>query len=324
MNPNAETREKVKALTDRLEAGVKEVFESEQYKAYLKAMSKFHRYSFGNVMLILMQCPEASLVAGFQTWKKQFGRTVKKGEHGIQIIAPMQRSRLVKQDRLDPDTQQPIIGPDGVPEKEPVFVNYPSFRVAYVFDVGQTEGKELPSYGVDELTGDVPYFDSMFSAIEHVSPVPVEYRPATDAKGGYNHLEQKIYVNEGMSQVQTIKTLIHETAHAKLHALPVENGKIVGKPDKDQHTREVEAESIAYVVCQHFGIDTSDYSFPYVTGWSRGKELSELKVSLECISKTAAEIIDGIEKHCPEVARGLMAQDQRNAFHHETHFPVGR
>lgn len=325
MNPSAETREKVKALTDRLEAGVKEVFENEQYKAYLKAMSKFHRYSFGNVMLILMQCPEASLVAGFQTWKKQFGRTVKKGEHGIQIIAPTQRSKLVKQDRLDPDTQQPIIGPDGVPEKEPVFVNYPSFRVAYVFDVGQTEGKELPSYyGVDELTGDVPYFDSMFSAIEHVSPVPVEYRPAIDAKGGYNHLEQKIYVNEGMSQVQTIKTLIHETAHAKLHALPVENGKIVGKPDKDKHTREVEAESIAYVVCQHFGIDTSDYSFPYVTGWSRGKELSELKASLDCISKTAAEIIDGIEKHCPEVARGLAAQDERNAFHRETHFPVGR
>ena len=276
------------------------------------------------MMLILMQCPDASLVAGFQTWKKQFGRTVKKGEHGIQIIAPMQRSRLVKQDRLDPDTKQPIIGPDGAPEKEPVFVNYPSFRVAYVFDVGQTEGKELPSYGVDELTGDVPYFDSMFSAIEHVSPVPVEYRPAIDAKGGYNHLEQKIYVNGGMSQVQTIKTLIHETAHAKLHALAVENGKIVGKPDKDQHTREVEAESIAYVVCQHFGIDTSDYSFPYVTGWSRGKELDELKVSLDCISKTAAEIIDGIEKHCPEVARGLMAQDQRNAFHRETHFSVGR
>lgn len=137
-------RSRSKPLTDRLEAGVKEVFESEQYKTYLKAMSKFHRYSFGNVMLILMQCPEASLVAGFQTWKKQFGRTVKKGEHSIQIIAPMQRSRLLKQDRLDPDTQQPIIGPDGVPEKEPFFVNYPSFRVAYVFDVGQTEGKNCP------------------------------------------------------------------------------------------------------------------------------------------------------------------------------------
>ena len=172
MKPSAETR--VKALTEQLEAGVKEVFESEQYKTYLKAMSKFHQYSFGNVLLILMQCPEASLVAGFQTWKRHFGRTVKKGEHGIQIIAPTQRSRLVKQDRLDPDTQRPVIGLDGVPEQEPVFVNYQSFRVTYVFDVSQTEGKALPSYGVDELTGDVPYFDSMFSAVEKLAPVPIE------------------------------------------------------------------------------------------------------------------------------------------------------
>lgn len=324
MKPSAETREKVKALTDQLEAGVKEVFESEQYKTYLKAMSKFHQYSFGNVLLILMQYPEASLVAGFQTWKKQFGRPVKKGEHGIQIIAPTQRSRLVKQDRFDPDTQQPIIGPDGVPEQEPVFVNYQSFRVTYVFDVSQTEGKELPSYGVDELTGDVPYFDDMISAIEKLAPVPIEYRPAAAAKGGYNQLEKKIYVNEGMSQVQTLKTLIHETVHAKLHALPVKDGEIIGRPEKDKHTREVEAESIAYVVCQHFGIDTSEYSFPYVTGWSRGKELNELKASLDCISKTAAEMIDGIEKACPEIARGPMEPDKGNVFHRETYYTTGR
>lgn len=322
MKPSAKTR--VKALTEQLEAGVKEVFESEQYKTYLKAMSKFHQYSFGNVLLILMQCPEASLVAGFQTWKRHFGRTVKKGEHGIQIIAPTQRSRLVKQDRLDPDTQRPVIGLDGVPEQEPVFVNYQSFRVTYVFDVSQTEGKELPSYGVDELTGDVPYFDSMFSAVEKLAPVPIEYRPAAAAKGSYNCLERKIYVNEGMSQVQTLKTLIHETAHAKLHALPVKDGEIISKPEKDKHTREVEAESIAYVVCRHFGIDTSDYSFPYVTGWSRGKELNELKASLDCISKTAAEMIDVVEKACPEIARGLLEPDKENAFHRETHYTTGR
>lgn len=296
MKPSAETR--VKALTEQLEAGVKEVFESEQYKTYLKAMSKFHQYSFGNVLLILMQCPEASLVAGFQTWKRHFGRTVKKGEHGIQIIAPTQRSRLVKQDRLDPDTQRPVIGLDGVPEQEPVFVNYQSFRVTYVFDVSQTEGKELPSYGVDELTGDVPYFDSMFSAVEKLAPVPIEYRPAAAAKGSYNCLERKIYVNEGMSQVQTLKTLIHETAHALLHDSSVLDDEI---PKKGRHTKEVEAESIAYVVCQHFGIDTSDYSFPYVTGWSRGKELPELKASLECISRTAAGMIDSVEKSCAEL-----------------------
>lgn len=296
MKPSAETR--VKALTEQLEAGVKEVFESEQYKTYLKTMSKFHQYSFGNVLLILMQCPEASLVAGFQTWKRHFGRTVKKGEHGIQIIAPTQRSRLVKQDRLDPDTQRPVIGLDGVPEQEPVFVNYQSFRVTYVFDVSQTEGKGLPSYGVDELTGDVPYFDSMFSAVEKLAPVPIEYRPAAAAKGSYNCLERKIYVNEGMSQVQTLKTLIHETAHALLHDSSVLDDEI---PKKDRHTKEVEAESIAYVVCQHFGIDTSDYSFPYVTGWSRGKELPELKASLECISRTAAGMIDSVEKSCAEL-----------------------
>lgn len=303
MKPSADPREKVKALTDKLEAGVKEVFESEKYKAYLEAMSKFHRYSFGNVLLILMQCPEASHVAGYTTWKKLFGRTVKRGEHGIQIIAPTQRSRLVKQDRLDPDTHQPIIGPDGLPEKEPVFVSYQSFRVAYVYDVSQTEGRELPSLGIDELTGDVPNFDAMFSAIEKLSPVPVEYRPAAASMGCYNHLEQKIYINEGMSQVQTIETLIHETAHAKLHALPVKDGKIIGRAEKDKHTREIEAESVAYVVCQHLGIETSDYSFPYVTGWSSGKELDELKASLECISKTASEMIDEVEKACPEMTR---------------------
>lgn len=302
MKPSAETREKVKALTDQLEAGVTAVFESEKYKAYLKAMSKFHRYSFGNVLLILMQRPEASMVAGYTTWKKQFGRTVKKGEHGIQIIAPIQGSRLIKQDRLDPDTQRPVIGPDGLPEKEPIFVSYQSFRVAYVFDVSQTEGKELPSLGVGELSGEIEHFERIFAAVEALSPVPVEYRPAQKSKGCYNHLEQKISLNQGMSQVQTLKTLIHETAHALLHALPVKDGKITGKPEKDKHTREVEAESIAYVVCQHFGIDTSDYSFPYVTGWSSGKELDELKASLECISKTAAEMIDGIERTFPELA----------------------
>ena len=152
---------------------------------------------------------------------------------------------------------------------------------------------------MDELTGDVGSFDSIFHAVEVLSPVPIYFREAQASKGCYNHLEQCIYVNEGMSQVQTLKTLIHETAHAKLHALPVENGKIIGKPDKDGPTREVEAESIAYVVCQHFGIDTSDYSFAYVTGWSRDKELPELKASLDCISTTAAEIIDAIEDACP-------------------------
>ena len=312
MRSSAETAERVKALTEKLETGVKEVFESEKYKTYLKAMSRFHHYSFGNVMLILMQCPEASLVAGYTTWKKQFGRTVKKGEHGIQIIAPVKRSKLVSQDKLDPDTQQPVMGPDGKPEKEPVFVQYQGFQVAYVFDVSQTEGRELPSLGVDELTGDVPNFDAMYSAVEAISPVPVEFRPASAAKGCFNHLERKIYVNEGMSQVQTLKTLIHETAHALLHDSSVLDDEI---PKKDRHTKEVEAESIAYVVCQHFGIDTADYSFPYVTSWSSGKELDELKASLDCISKTASGLITAMESACPELAADKAEKPKEKCNH---------
>lgn len=296
MSPNAEPDDRLKALTDKLEAGVKEVFESESYKTYLKAMAKFHSYSFGNVMLILMQRPDASLVAGFNKWKKDFGRSVKKGERGIQIIAPVNRRKLVKQERLDPASGKPVLGPDGKPENEPVFVQYQSFRVTHVFDVSQTEGRELPTLGVDELSAEVTDFDRMFSVVEGLSPVPVEYRPAEASKGCYNRLEQKIYINEGMSQAQTIKTLIHETAHALLHSAP-------DAETKDRRTKEVEAESIAYVVCQHFWIDTSDYSFPYVSSWSSGKELKELKSSLDCISKTAAGMIDGIEKACPELDR---------------------
>lgn len=234
MSPNAEPDDRLKALTDKLEAGVKDVFESESYKTYLKAMAKFHSYSFGNVMLILMQRPDASLVAGFNKWKKDFGRSVKKGERGIQIIAPVNRRKLVKQDRLDPASGKPVLGPDGKPEKEPVFVQYQSFRVTHVFDVSQTEGRELPTLGVDELSAEVTDFDTLFSVVESLSPVPAEYRKPQASKGCYNRLEQKIYINEGMSQAQTIKTLIHETAHALLHSAP-------DAENKDRRTKEVEA-----------------------------------------------------------------------------------
>lgn len=285
--------ERVKELTDKLEAGVKEVFESEQYKNYLNAMSKFHSYSFGNVMLILMQCPNASLVAGFHKWKKDFGRTVKKGEHGIMILAPCPQKKFIDRE---------IEKPDGTKEIESVLVVRQRFKVAYVFDVSQTEGRELPSYGVDKLTGDVQNYDEFYKAIESVAPVPVELRPATDhSEGCYNHKEQKIYINEGLSQIQTISVMIHEASHAILHALPVENGEIVGKHEKDRRTREVEAESVAYVVCQHFGIETGDSSFAYVTSWRKNKELPELKASLECISKTAAKMIEDITEKCPSL-----------------------
>lgn len=295
--------ERVKELTDRLEAGVKEVFESEQYKNYLKAMSKFHNYSFSNVMLILLQCPNASLVAGFHKWKKDFGRTVKKGEHGIMILAPCPQKKFIDRE---------IEKPDGTKKIESVLVVRQRFKVAYVFDVSQTEGRELPSYGVDKLTGDVQNYDEFYKAIESIAPVPIMFRPATDhSEGCYNHKEQKIYINEGLSQVQTISVMIHEASHAILHALPVENGEITGKHEKDRRTREVEAESVAYVVCQHFGIETGDSSFAYVTSWSKNKELPELKASLECISKTAAKMIEYIEKNCPALNVGKEHKEQK-------------
>ena len=295
MKPSDDTRARVKALTEQLETGVKAVFESEKYKDYLKAMSKFHHYSFGNVMLILMQCPEASMVAGYTTWKKQFDRTVKKGEHGIMILAPAPYKRIVEIEKIDPLTKAPILDANGDPVRETDYIVQQNFKVVYVFDVSQTEGRELPCLGVGELSGEVEHFARIFAAVEALSPVPVEYRPAQKSKGCYSHWEQKIYLNRGMSQVQTLKTLIHETAHALLHARPE-------AADKDRHTKEVEAESIAYVVCQHFGIDTADYSFPYVTAWSSGKELDELKASLDCISKTASGLITAMESACPELA----------------------
>lgn len=288
--------ERVKELLNKLEDGVKDVFESEQYKNYLKAMSKFHNYSFGNVMLILMQCPNASLVAGFHKWKKEFGRTVKKGEKGIQILAPCPYKKFVDKEKQNPD---------GTKETETVFEIRQGFKVAYVFDVSQTEGRELPSYGVDKLTGNVEHYDKFFRAIESVAPVPIVFRPATDhSEGCYNHKEQKIYINEGLSQIQTISVMLHEVSHAILHALPVENGEITGKHEKERRTREIEAESVAYVVCQHFGIETGDSSFAYVTSWSKNKELPELKASLECISKTASKMIEDIVEKCPSLNVG--------------------
>lgn len=316
-----ETRQRVKALTDKLEAGVKDVFESGSYRAYLQAVSKFHRYSFGNVMLIVLQFPEASVVAGYRAWQKNFGRTVKKGEHGIQILAPQQVSQLVLRDKLDPRTGQPVIGKDGRPVQEWAYEKRTTFRPAYVFDISQTEGKPLPEVGVSELIGDVPHFDKLFAAVRQCAPVEIAFRPPGEAKGCFDHVDRMIYINEGMSEMQTIKTAIHETAHAILHDYGVEP-LTEQSYIKEKHTREVEAESVAYVVCQHFGLDTSDYSFSYVASWSQGKELAELKASLDCIGTTAAELIDSIETLCPELSRELKPTktSERNASHRETHF----
>ena len=300
--------EKLKEITDRLEQGIAELFDSERYKEYLKVMSKFHNYSFRNTVLIAMQKPDASLVAGFSAWKNNFERNVMKGQKGIKIIAPSPYKIKQEMQKIDPHTQKPIIGKDGKPVTEEKEVTIPAYKVVSVFDVSQTEGKELPDIAVDELTGDVDRYKDFFAALEKTSPVPIAFENIEGGSHGYYHLEDKrIAINEGMSELQTLKTAIHEIAHAKLHDIVLNAPKDEQQPHVDRRTREVEAESVAYTVCQHYGLDTSDYSFGYVAGWSSGRELSELKSSLETIRSAAAEIINSIDENLAELQK---AQDK--------------
>ena len=300
--------EKLKEITDRLEQGITELFDSERYKEYLRVMSKFHNYSFNNTLLIAMQKPDASLIAGFYAWKNNFGRNVMKGQKGIKILAPSPFKIKKEMEKIDPQTQKVIIGKDGKPVTEEKEITIPAFKVVSVFDVSQTEGKEIPDIAVNMLTGDVEHYKDVFAALEKTSPVPVAFEKIEGGAHGYYHLEDKrIALDEGMSELQTLKTLIHEIAHAKLHDIdlnaPLED--LENRPDR--RTREVQAESIAYTVCQHYGLDTSDYSFGYVAGWSAGRELAELKSSLETIRSTAAEIINSIDGHIAELQK---AQEQ--------------
>ena len=299
--------EKLKEITDRLEQGITELFESERYREYLRVMSKFHNYSINNTLLIAMQKPDASLVAGFSAWKNNFGRNVMKGQKGIKIIAPSPFKIRQEVEKIDPHTQKPIIGKDGKPVTEEKEIKIPAYKVVSVFDVSQTEGKELPDIAVDELTGDVDRYKDFFAALEKTSPVPIAFENIEGGSHGYYHLEDKrIAINEGMSELQTLKTAIHEIAHAKLHDIDL-NAPKDEQPRVDRRTREVEAESVAYTVCQHYGLDTSDYSFGYVAGWSSGRELSELKSSLETIRSAAAEIINSIDENLAELQK---AQDK--------------
>ena len=296
--------EKLKEITDRLEQGITELFESERYREYLRVMSKFHNYSFNNTLLIAMQKPDASLVAGFSAWKNNFGRNVMKGQKGIKIIAPSPYKVKQEMKKIDPHTQQPIIGKDGKPVTEEKEITIPAYKVVSVFDVSQTEGKELPDIAVDELTGDVERYRDFFAALEKTSPVPIGFEQIPGSPHGYYHLEDKrIAIQEGMSELQTLKTAIHEIAHAKLHDIDLNAPENEQQPRVDRRTREVEAESVAYTVCQHYGLDTSDYSFGYVAGWSSGRELSELKSSLETIRSAAAEIINSIDAAMAELQK---------------------
>ena len=266
----------IKDITEQLEQGVKDVFESERYKAYLDFMGKFYNYSVNNSILIWMQKPEASLVAGYQTWQKKFKRQVRKGEKGITILAPCPHK--FKKEVEDEN--------GNLVEKE---IQYTSFRATTVFDISQTDGDEVPTL-CNDLTGEVENYEELLNALKALAPVPVDFEEIkTGAKGYYSHTEHRIVINEGMSEQQTIKTLIHEIAHSFLHEK--ENGE---EKDADRNTKEVQAESVAYTVCKMLGIDTSEYSFEYVAGWSKGKEVKELNASMEVIRRTAKNIIEGL------------------------------
>ena len=296
--------EKIKEITDRLEQGIQDLFDSDRFKEYLRVMSKFHDYSFNNTLLIAMQKPDATLVAGYTSWKKDYGRQVVSHAKSIKVLAPSPYKVKREVDKIDPQTQKPVIGKDGKPIKEETEITVPAFKVVSVFDVSQTEGKELPTIGVDELTGDVEQYADFFKATEQASPVPVGFEKIeSGAKGYYSQTDKRIAINEGMSELQNLKTLIHEIAHAKLHDIDL-NAPAKEQADRpDRRTREVQAESIAYTVCQHYGLDTSDYSFAYVAEWSSGRELSELKASLKTIRDTAAELIADIDKNFAELTQ---------------------
>lgn len=292
---------KLDTIMKSLEEGVEKVFTSEQYQMYLQTMAKFHNYSFNNTLLIAMQRPDATLLAGYQTWQKKFHRHVKRGEKGIKIIAPVPVKEKRQVEKIDEETQEIVIGIDGQPETETVERILPRFRVTTVFDVSQTEGEPLPTLEVNELVGDVFIYEDFMKGLEEISPVPFQFQEiGSGAKGYYSNAEKLVAIQTGMSQAQTMKTAVHETAHAIFHDRDVmeENGIT-----KDRMTKEVEVESVAYVVCNHFGLDTSDYSFNYVAGWSSDKEMPELRSSMDTIRLTSSQLIADITEKLLELQK---------------------
>lgn len=283
--------DELQQITDKLEKGVVEVFQSDRYKQFLDTMAKFPRYSVNNSLLIMMQKPDAQLCQSFTGWK-QMGRYVKKGEKGISILAPAPYKIEREQTKLD-DKGRPVFDADGEPVKEKVEVTIRAFKVVKTFDLSQTDGKELPAIGPSELVGNIEGYPKLLQALQEISPVPVSFELIDGNAKGFYHLEdKKIVVQDGMSEVQTIKTLLHEMVHQKLH----DKDNVPEAKDISRNGKEVEAESVAYVVCQHYGINTSDYSFSYVAGWSEGKETPELKASLDKIRQTASEFIYQIDQ----------------------------
>ena len=351
-------RERLQEITAGIEQGIKELFESDKYRRYLSVMSRFHRYSVNNTMLIYMQRPDATLVAGYNKWKNQFSRHVKRGEHGITIIAPTPYKKKIEEQKLDPDTKAPMLDKDGKVIMEEKEIEIPLFRPVKVFDVSQTDGKPLPELA-SSLSGNVQNYEVFMEALRRSAPVPIEFEPMDANMDGYfSSDQQRIAIREGMSEVQTVSAAVHETAHSKLHdpkrAEPEPTWKVVMVSDggtkrdfsqgfateaeaeqfaadadwrfvdenqfewrleveedhsaevqaaKDRHTEEVQAESISYAVCQYYGIQTGENSFGYIASWSQGKELKELRASLEVINKTAGELISDIDRHYKEICK---------------------
>lgn len=303
------SRERIQEITAGIEQGIQELFESDRYRNYLTTMSRFHKYSLNNVMLIHSQKPNATLVAGFNKWKNTFGRHVKKGEKGIQILAPTPYKIKIDKEKLDPDTKLPMLDEEGKPITEEKEVTIPMYKVVSVFDVSQTAGKPLPQISFN-LTGDVAQYEVFMEALRRTSQVPITVEPMEPSMDGYFDPEkQAIFLREGMSQVQTVSAAVHEVAHSRLHNYEkmtelADDGETILTPgEKDRNTEEVEAESVSYAVCQHFGIETADNSFGYIAAWSHGKELKELRASLETINKTSSELISGIEQHYQEICK---------------------
>ena len=315
------SKDRMREIVDSIENGIKELFESDKYRKYLATMSRFHRYSVNNTMLIYMQRPDATHVAGFNKWRDQFGRNVLKGEKGIRIIAPTPYKKKVEEIKTDPETNAPVLDADGkaiIEEKE---IRIPMFKVVSVFDVSQTAGKPLPQLAAD-LSGNVQQYEVFMEALRRASPVPIEIKPvAHDTDGFFSIKAQSITIRAGMSEVQTVCAAVHEIAHAKLHDYEhmtelADDGETILVPgEKSRNTEEVEAESISYAVCQYYGIETGENSFGYIATWSKGKELKELRASLETINKTASELITDIDRHFAEICkeRGISVEKSEQA-----------
>lgn len=303
MAERSKTKDRIKEITGQLEQGIRDLFTSGKYLEYLRVMSRFHRYSTNNTLLIHMQRPDATRIAGFHKWQDEFGRNVKRGEKGIKIIAPTPFKKRIEQEKLDPETKAPLLDKDGKVVMEEVEIKIPLYRVVTVFDVSQTEGKPLPQLA-ENLSGDVKDYGVFMEAVRRASPVPIIFEVMKPARDGYFNQEKKfVALRKGMSEVQTVSGAIHEVTHAKLHDYSLRQAADAGKTDseppkpKDQGTEEVEAESVSYAVCQYYGIQTAANSFGYIASWSKDKDLPELRASLETINKTASGLIEDIDKN---------------------------